>query len=146
MRWKQRSVARGFTLIELMAVVVILAILAGIALPKFFDHAAQARKSACMGALGGVRAGVASFYADKAINSTGGRYPTLAELTGGSVMQEAIPQNPYNSIGTVVTATYANSTARTIGGAQGWRYYSGGGTGSRPVFWANTNTVSENGF
>ncbi len=146
MRWTQRSVARGFTLIELMAVVVILAILGGIALPKFFDHAAQARKSACMGALGGIRAGVATFYADKAINSASARYPTLTELTGGSVMQESIPENPYNSSLTVVTATYANSTARTIGGAQGWRYYSGGGTGSRPVFWANSNTVSENGF
>ncbi len=146
MCWRQRSVARGFTLIELMAVVVILAILAGVALPKFFDHAAQARKSACMGALGGVRAGVASFYADKAVNSASARYPTLAELTGGSVMQEAIPENPYNSAGTVVTATYASSTARTVGGVQGWRYYSGGGTGSRPVFWANSNTVSENGF
>ena len=146
MRRRQRSVAGGFTLIELMAVVVILAILGGIALPKFFDHAAQARKSACMGALGGVRAGVASFYAYKAINSASARYPTLADLTGGSVMQETIPENPYNSSGAVVTATYANSTARTIGGAQGWRYYSGGGVGSRPVFWANTNTVSENGF
>ncbi len=146
MRWRQRSVTRGFTLIELMAVVVILAVLGGIALPKFFDHAAQARKSACVGALGGVRAGVASFYADKAINSASARYPTLAELTGGSVMQEAVPENPYNNSGAIVTATYANSTARTIGGAQGWRYYSGGGTGSRPVFWANSNTVSENGF
>ncbi len=146
MRWTQRSVARGFTLIELMAVVVILAILGGIALPKFFDHAAQARKSACVGALGGVRAGVASFYADKAINSASARYPTLAELTGGSVMQEAVPENPYNSSPTVVTATWASATARTVGGVQGWRYYSGGGTGSRPVFWANTNTVSENGF
>ncbi len=146
MRWKQRSVARGFTLIELMAVVVILAILGGIALPKFFDHASQARKSACMGALGGVRAGIATFYADKAINSASARYPTLTELTGSSVMQEAIPENPYNNSPTVVTATYVNSTARTVGGAQGWRYYSGGGTGSRPVFWANSNTVSENGF
>ncbi len=146
MRWKQRSAARGFTLIELMAVVVILAILAGIALPKFFDHAAQARKSACMGALGGVGAGVASFYADKAITSASARYPTLAELTGGSVMQEAVPENPYNNSPAVVTATYVDSTARTVGGAQGWRYYSGGGVGSRPVFWANTNTVSENGF
>ncbi|MHC5007256.1 MAG: type IV pilin protein, partial [Planctomycetota bacterium] len=35
----------GFTLIELMAVVLILAILAGVALPKFFNYQTQAREA-----------------------------------------------------------------------------------------------------
>ena len=51
----------GFTLIELMAVVLILAILAGVALPKFFDYQTQAREAGCKGTLGGVRAGIANF-------------------------------------------------------------------------------------
>ena len=59
-RWQTR---RGFTLIELIAVVV-LAILAGVALPKYFDYAAQAKVSACKGALGGVRSAIANFYAN----------------------------------------------------------------------------------
>ena len=146
----RNALRKGFTLIELMAVVVILAILAGVALPKFFNYAADAKKAACKGALGGVRAGVANFYADKAINSATSRYPTLAELTGTSVMLEIIPENPYQSPSSnaVVTATFANSTARTVGGVQGWRYFSGGGAGSRAVFWANTDTaaISENDF
>ena len=146
----RNTLRKGFTLIELMAVVVILAILAGVALPKFFNYAADAKKAACKGALGGVRAGVTNFYADKAINSATSRYPTLAELTGTSVMLEIIPENPYLSptSNVVVTATFANSTARTVGGAQGWRYFSGGGAGSRAVFWANTDStgVSENDF
>jgi prepilin-type N-terminal cleavage/methylation domain-containing protein len=146
----RNTLRKGFTLIELMAVVVILAILAGVALPKFFNYAADAKKAACKGALGGVRAGIANFYADKAINSATSRYPTLAELTGTSVMLEIIPENPYvsPSSNVVVTATFANSTARTVGGVQGWRYFSGGGAGSRAIFWANTDSagVSENDF
>ena len=147
----RNTLRKGFTLIELMAVVVILAILAGVALPKFFNYAADAKKAACKGALGGVRAGVANFYADKAINSATSRYPTLAELTGTSVMLEIIPENPYQSStssNVVVTATFANATARLASGVQGWRYYSGGGAGSRAIFWANTDStsISENDF
>ena len=38
---------KGFTLIELMVVVVIIAVLAGIALPRFMNEAKRARESAC---------------------------------------------------------------------------------------------------
>ena len=63
-------VRKGFTLIELMAVVLILAILAGVALPKFFNYQSQAREASCKGTLGGVRAGIANFYANEALSGT----------------------------------------------------------------------------
>ncbi len=40
------SPCRGFTLIELIAVIVVLAILAGVAVPKFFSYSDQAKISA----------------------------------------------------------------------------------------------------
>ena len=87
-----------------LTVVVVLAILAGVALPKYFDYAADAREASCKGVLGGVRAGVANFYANSAINGTPA-YPTLTELnTVGTVMQEPIPVNPYNDSATVVAS------------------------------------------
>lgn len=41
----------AFTLVELIAVIVVLAILAGVAIPKYFDYSTRARASALSGSL-----------------------------------------------------------------------------------------------
>lgn len=145
---------KGFTLIELIGVIVVLAILTGIALPKYFDYAAQARNAACKGALGGVRTGIANYFANQAIAGDG-LYPTLTQLTDGSTMQEAIPENPYDSsanASTVFAATSVEAAARTApvaAGTGGWAYYVDNTDGSETyTFYANTDTtgVDENDF
>ncbi len=148
------TIRAGFTLIELMAVVLILAILAGVALPRFFDYQDQARVAACKGTLGGVRAGIANWYANEAIRGATAAYPTLADLTKvGEVMQEAIPDNPYTVTADVFDAdnvelalkAESDSRAEVAAGGGGWAYFDGGGT-DPAVFYANTNTISENSF
>lgn len=148
MRDRHASRRRGFTLIELIAVVVVLAILAGVALPKYFDWADQAKLSACEGALGGVRAGIANFYANQAMSGSA-QYPTASELsTIGTVMQEAIPENPYNGLKTVKsTTTASDATNRVTDGTTGWYYYiDDATTPTTYAFWANSDTagVDEN--
>jgi prepilin-type N-terminal cleavage/methylation domain-containing protein len=131
---------KGFTLIELIAVIVVLAILAGVALPKYFDYAAQAKESACRGVLGGVRAGIANFYANQAISGVA-IYPTLAQLENlGTVMQETIPENPYNGSAEIAAANW-DPDDPPVSGTDGWNYDASAGK-----FWANSDTVGENEF
>ena len=145
---------RGFTLIELIAVVVILAILAGVALPRYFDYAAQAKSAATKGTLGGVRAGIANFLANEVITNGTALYPTLVQLNAlGTVMQEAIPDNPYDTganPNVVNLATVGEAAARTVpvlSGTGGWAYYVDNAlTPPAYTFYANTNTTGENDF
>ena len=114
---------KAFTLIELIAVLVVLAILSGVALPRYFDYTDRARSSAVQGTLGGVRTALTNYYVEQSVSGTAA-YPTLAQLTtAGTVMLEPIPTNPYNGLSNVTAATAAEATNRTVAGTAGWRYY-----------------------
>lgn len=58
----QTSPSRGFTLIELMIALAILAILASIAVPAYNEYAMRARISEATGALANKRSRMESFY------------------------------------------------------------------------------------
>jgi MSHA pilin protein MshA len=67
-----RRAQSGFTLIELIMVIVILGILSAFALPKFADFTSNAESASIEGALGGVKSGAAIAHAaDLASGSSG---------------------------------------------------------------------------
>jgi Tfp pilus assembly protein PilE len=132
-----KSTRRAFTLVELIVIIVVLAILSGVAIPKYIDYTTSAKAAAAKGALGGVRSAIANFLANSNMNGSA-TYPTLVQLqTLGTVMQEALPANPYNSSSTIAAATW-NATP-PVSGVAGYNYDVATGR-----FWLNSNTVGEN--
>lgn len=139
---------RAFTLVELIAVIVVLAILAGVAIPRYFDYTDRARTSAVLGTVGNVRTGIANFFANTSIAGTPA-FPTLVQLTtAGTVMQDPMPRNPYNNSNAVRAATGAEAAARTVSGTEGWSYwFDNAATPPSAIFFCNSsnNTTSSNG-
>jgi len=58
---------KGFTLLELLTVVIIVAILAAVAVPQFFKVAERARAAEGVNVLGGLRSSQLRYYAEHGI-------------------------------------------------------------------------------
>jgi prepilin-type N-terminal cleavage/methylation domain-containing protein len=72
---------RGFTLIELVIVLAILAILAAVAIPKFVDLSKKAQKATAESELGTLRAAAQLWYASTAVTGTPAFPSNKAALT-----------------------------------------------------------------
>ena len=141
------ATGRAFTLVELIAVMVVLAILAGVAAPRFFNYGDQARSAALEGSLGGIRSAVAQYYSAAAVDGSAA-FPTEVELTtAGEVMQEQLPENPYNGLNTVSRInSLADAQNRVVANTDsiGWNYYYN--NASDPpvaIVWANSDDETD---
>ena len=80
--------SRGFTLVELLVVMAIVATLLSIAAPRYFGHLERAREAALVQTLAVTRDAIDKFHGDT------GRYPRdLEELVSGRYLR-ALPVDP----------------------------------------------------
>ena len=75
--------ARGFTLVELMAAVAIVAILTALAMPSYKEHVAKSRRSEAMTALLDGAQALERYYSANSTYATAKGSGTLAGVTTG---------------------------------------------------------------
>lgn len=103
----------GFTLIELMIVIAIVAILAAIAVPAYQDYVARAQVSEGLGLATSAKLAIATYYADK------GAYPSDNSAAGmadpASINGKYVRSVTVNNTG-IIEVEFSSSASDKISG------------------------------
>jgi len=122
--------AKGFTLIELIIIIVVLGVLAVSAIPIYYNLTDDAKESAEKGVVGNVRAGIMLYYVNSAKSGGTAAYPTTLDSESNDTVASDSDPLFVNVVQGGVTDGWTKKTATTWEGPTGstYAYASGAGT------------------